>query len=382
MPDDIRVSILDALAECHPSFDAKRTLNILAVTICIINITCYGILVTYTDGWSLKSLNIFSGHDPNRFYDKTMDVFVLTILQTILLPIVSWIAIAAGRENSAEYTREPITCCCFRCCYQPDKKYSSLSSKEGSFESKRNSEGNQPLLDLTELREELEGYEHEVDRLKHDNRALDEDALHLKKLLEARKGAWLGVMFFFSTVSQVYIGLKCISFKYTNEAREGALMGLGVLWVNLLTWTLRELTFKATSEDGELIPSLHAHRLHLHISLASHWCDLCGQPCKEGRAFRCKLCDFDLCMICYAKRDTFTLEGQLRGDKGVRQEETLTGRLYFMRAMSLILSEWKIFSVAVLSLIAYDGINLWIPTLQVCIEEESLSRRSYLHVVD
>ena len=32
-----------------------------------------------------------------------------------------------------------------------------------------------------------------------------------------------------------------------------------------------------------------------------------------GRAYRCKLCDFDLCMVCYSKKSKLSLEGQLRG---------------------------------------------------------------------
>ena len=35
------------------------------------------------------------------------------------------------------------------------------------------------------------------------------------------------------------------------------------------------------------------------------------------------------------------------------------------RALSLVWTEWKIFAVAILALMSYDGINLWIPTLQV-----------------
>lgn len=142
---------------------------------------------------------------------------------------------------------------------------------------------------------------------------------------------------------------------------------------------------KETKEDGELIPSLHPHKLHLLLSLGSHWCDLwyefiiyyninsllilyifycSGQPCKEGRAFRCKLCDFDLCTICYAKKDKFTLEGQLRGDKGIRKEDNLSNNKYFWRAIALAKTEWKIFSVAMASLLSFNSINLWTPMIQ------------------
>jgi hypothetical protein len=36
-------------------------------------------------------------------------------------------------------------------------------------------------------------------------------------------------------------GVKCIGFKYSNEPVQGTLMGLGVLWVNLMSWSVREV---------------------------------------------------------------------------------------------------------------------------------------------
>ena len=82
-----------------------------------------------------------------------------------------------------------------------------------------------------------------------------------------------------------------------------------------MTWSLKELVNSSTVEVGEFIPSLHPHRLKLHSALAAHWCDLCGEQCKEGHAYRCKLCDFDLCAVCFHKKDNGNIEGLLRGDK-------------------------------------------------------------------
>jgi hypothetical protein len=78
-------------------------------------------------------------------------------------------------------------------------------------------------------------------------------------------------------VWQIYIGLKCISFNFTAERNKsdphirlspgdpmkglvGALMGLAVLWANILSWSLRELVSKGYRQDGELVPALHPHR--------------------------------------------------------------------------------------------------------------------------
>jgi hypothetical protein len=40
-----------------------------------------------------------------------------------------------------------------------------------------------------------------------------------------RKSYWLGLLFITSTAIQVYLGLKCISFDFKNEGKEGPLMG-------------------------------------------------------------------------------------------------------------------------------------------------------------
>ena len=112
------------------------------------------------------------------------------------------------------------------------------------------------------------------------------------------------------------------------------------------------------------MPSLHHHKLHLHLSLAGHWCDLCGQQCKEGRAFRCKLCDFDMCLLCFNKRDKMSLEGQLRGDKGIRNDNDLTGKKYFYKALKLVREEYRIFSMAIAAMLCLNAASLLMPSIQ------------------
>ena len=79
-----------------------------------------------------------------------------------------------------------------------------------------------------------------------------------------RQNAWLAVLFTLSVASQVYVGLKCISFNYPTDhhrkAQLGALIGLGVLWANGLSWALREIISKGYSQDGVMVTTLHPHR--------------------------------------------------------------------------------------------------------------------------
>ena len=312
---DIRVSLLDAVMEYYPYVNIQLVLKIVLCLFSLITLVCAGLLVHYSEGWSSKELLNFS---KNEFYDRTFDIFLMALLQVSLLPLIAWGAIYFGVEKREE--EKILKCSCFRCYYGESQKYST-SEKPDSFDSLRDSEGNQPLLKSGESEEAQtqvlhEGYDEEESQqnIQNSKKKADESHFQIKKVLDEQKGIWLAVLFVFSTCIQVYVGLKCVSFNYTNVNIQGSLMGLGVLWINVITFLLREIVNRTTREDGEWMPAIHPHRLHLHVTLASNWCDLCGQPC-EGRAYRCKLCDFDVCIKCFSKKDKVMLEGQLRGDK-------------------------------------------------------------------
>ena len=398
---DVRVSLMNVLTECYPSLKGGRyiLLTFTIVAACI-NIACTVILQEYEsrsngkNAWGLPDIRNFT----NSFENTTIDCFLLSIFECVLLPMIAYLAIKVGKQkeyrtllNKEENVRK---CDCFRCFYgSRNTRYYSISTQEESFFRR----GGEPLIgkqtELTSMDSDpqaasdaalnaevsltvdgLEGYEDEADRQKKSSRSLDEKYLAMKKSSEFNKSICLGLLFVASALCQIYIGLKCINFSYTNEMVEGLLMGLGVLWVNVITWALREWVLQETAEEGEYLPTLHPHRLHLHTSLASHWCDLCHQQCKEGRAFRCKLCDFDLCMVCYSKKDSsssasaFTLEGQLRGDKGIRSaaagEDLSKGDKYFFRALRLVYEERYLFSVGMLFLLASNGVSLFMPSIQ------------------
>ena len=57
-------------------------------------------------------------------------------------------------------------------------------------------------------------------------------------------------------------------------------------------------------------------------------------------AFRCKLCDFDMCIKCSKREDAAVVsENMLRGDKGVRTESAVSNGTYFGRALSMAKGE-------------------------------------------
>ncbi|CAN0106637.1 unnamed protein product [Ectocarpus sp. 13 AM-2016] len=174
-----------------------------------------------------------------------------------------------------------------------------LSINGGASEEKSVAVGEGDTLTKTEI--ETDGARKEREKEEAERAAAAADAA--EALAERKKSAFLVVMFALSTAMQVYTGVKCVRFRFTKEVPEGLLMGIGVLWLNAMVWALNQLVADATMEEGLLEPSLHPHRL-FPGSMAGHRCDMCQQRIKsqDAKAWRCKLCDFDLCRSCYEKK--------------------------------------------------------------------------------
>jgi hypothetical protein len=105
---------------------------------------------------------------------------------------------------------------------------------------------------------------------------------------------------------------------------------------------------------------------------------------KDGKAYRCKLCDFDVCVRCFARRDTVAMDGVLRGDKGTRQETDLPPGEFVNRIIDLAKLEYVWLFFALISLGTYNLLSLLLPKLQGAIldsvvnEKESKFNRNIL----
>mmetsp|Transcript_25777 Transcript_25777/g.38159 ORF Transcript_25777/g.38159 Transcript_25777/m.38159 type:complete len:725 (+) Transcript_25777:119-2293(+) len=374
MADEYRVGVYEAIAE-YTSIDPKRALYITICIVVLCDIGCAVGLCAELNRWptlSSASLSVY-------FYNESIDCLLLALIRSIFLPLIAWAAVQSGRVDS---TNEIVSCKCFKCFYRGHYFRASYKSDDKNEYSGRytwdshGADTGQPLLqhpsdgncDSSDS-PSAEGYEAEDAAKRIELEIIENNKLSISKSSAAfRQNILLAVLFSLSVGTQVYVGLKCISFHYPSERnrmnRVGALMGLAVLWANVLSWSLRELVSKGYREDGMLVPSLHPHRLHLHATMAGHWCDVCSTQIKDGRAFRCKLCDFDLCVRCYSRKDKLTMEGIIRGDKGARQDAELSSIEYFERAIRLVRTEWILFAVAMLSLCAFNLFSLTLPKLQ------------------
>jgi hypothetical protein len=180
------------------------------------------------------------------------------------------------------------------------------------------------------------------------------------------QNAALVALFLVSAVLQVYSGVKCLGFSFTNVALHGPLMGTAVLYINILAWALRELVSARSSVALALsakVADLHPHTLRFTAACSNHYCDVCGLKLEDGKGYRCKLCDFDVCVRCFTRKDS-AREGMLRGDKGVRKEESLSTMGYFRRAVALAGREWALLTLALVTLVLNSSTRLFTPHIQ------------------
>jgi hypothetical protein len=314
---DQRVSVMDIIAEYDPNLNPGRVLKGMLFILFLINVGCAVLLVMIKDGKSFNSFFINDWH-MDSFYDHTADVFWIVLAQVVIFPLIAFCAVKSSKvplEIIMADENVPV-CSCFKCFYsnkesRTDTKTKGKYKSIGKNDSTILEEIGIPLLDSTSTEPTInpihsilhndstsngsatistdsvpsltEGFEAEDLAIKNDTIKLDAAYLKQRDDASQRQSYWLGLLFLFSTLIQVYLGLKCISFDFDDEGREGPLMGLGVLWVNMQVWVIREMITGETKETGELVSAIHPHKLHMHVTLAGHWCDLCGQPVTGGR---------------------------------------------------------------------------------------------------
>ena len=102
------------------------------------------------------------------------------------------------------------------------------------------------------------------------------ESFRLKQAAEQRKNVLIAAVFIASTVSQCYVGIKCVSFVGVwpehPEAMsvQGALMGLSVLFINIEAWLIKRLVNALTKEDGFFVPEFHPHP-HARTPKVARW---------------------------------------------------------------------------------------------------------------
>ena len=119
-----------------------------------------------------------------------------------------------------------------------------------------------------------------------------------------------------------------------------------------------------------------------HTHTHTHTCAIfIFPPLPLLRRYRCKSCDFDCCVKCFLKKDISKAEGQVRGDKGLKNVEEVKTSAYAWRAIGFCRPHWYYIAIAVVCLLLNIGVSLLMPNYQGhiidCIVERDHKRFKY-----
>lgn len=174
----------------------------------------------------------------DSLYTNAADCILCSVVTVIVMPCMGLLAISFGKLS--EDGEEGFTA-------EQAQAAGSAARMAGAATGRGVNGGHQPLLSADALgggelqasagvsetvRKALEREAQQV----HHNRLL-----HLHKGVIWRQSVVTGFLLVISSALQLFIGIKCIGFKFTDEATQGWLMGLGVLWINIMSWSVCEV---------------------------------------------------------------------------------------------------------------------------------------------
>ena len=172
----------------------------------------------------------------------------------------------------------------------------------------------------------------------------------------------LALVFILATLCQVYAGVKMVGFDFSNETAQGLLMGTIIVTVNLEQSMLRHIVNTLCKEEGYFFPTLHLHRVYYDETPRPRWCDLCRT--RTWKTYSCSKCSFDACRQCFLKKNKSRGEGQLRGEKGAKDEKEIKSSQYMMRALKLARPHWLKILIAFSCLLVTSGASVLAPSYQ------------------
>lgn len=198
------------------------------------------------------------------------------------------------------------------------------------------------------------------------------------------KDVILFVSFLLCTAFQVYVGAKCVSFDFSNEAVQGLLMGLGVLWINAESVTVSTLA-EGSGVLGRAVA--HAQRKQAAEKSIADAAAAGAINGDEGRRVLSELSAGGPAVARIGPMDSASIiaayrEGRLRGDRGVRDEKAVSPRTYLMRAIGLARQELPVICVGFFCLAITSAAGLILPNYQGRILDDVIKMNESLFRAD
>jgi hypothetical protein len=375
MSNNHRVGCLDMLRSRARNDEEARgsvsgVFSALLAGVLLVDIATAALFIFSVNGWSGSEVaSSWRDSDLTSFKTQVWDCVLLSAARVVLLPGIATLAIRFGSQQQFQVQRRQ----------QQPKTRSSLS-KRGASDTLYSPLVGGGAEDRKEEEEEEEeegaqqrgrGQSNDDAGARANAEAEDKDLQARKATARIRKHVFVSLLFAASTFFQLYVGLKVSVYELPGRSgggrhtAEAILLCLSVLWVNVEVFALRTLIMEKTRQSGLFLPDVHPHPLFISKGVHLHWCDVCSTRIRDGHAWRCKLCDFDMCSACAGRKDRGTVgENLLRSDKGKRKDRELSSATYLRRALLLARKEAATFAGAFALLFAYTATNLALPNFQ------------------
>lgn len=167
--------------------------------------------------------------------------------------------------------------------------------------------------------------------------------------------------FMVQTVSAVMTGVEAVQLEHFKSAVDVVMLCSIILWANLEYFLSKDIFDASCADSGEVLVGVHLHPVFFMPEMKCHSCDVCMERIEDD-GYRCKTCDFDVCLRCHARhrRESPPL-GAAVGPSG---GGGLSLGQFFCRSIQLALEFWPTLVAAMVCMLACQATLLAAPNLQ------------------
>ncbi|KAH9260927.1 hypothetical protein BASA81_000623 [Batrachochytrium salamandrivorans] len=210
-----------------------------------------------------------------------------------------------------------------------------------------------------------------------------------QKQTNLQQAGVLCAVFLFDTFTSVYSSVKTVEFQYSQEhrteARQAVTFCSQILFANLEFFLLKKLMSQLQKERGRLVLDLHNHELFYSPKMPGHYCDVCHSRI-SGEAYRCRMCDFDACPVCFDKawRASKLVSSSTSSMHPKTGAKPVSNMDYFFRALENGKDHWMLFTISALALILSSLLSLALPsyTGQILDSVYNTNREQFKHAIE